>query len=114
IKLSHLEKETLKEAKNIINPLINNEDTVFNVIESLNKILVESINTTSFKADIKSIDPGCNISDLGSLKTFEMWLKKRPQLQNSSYLVSPLYVLYDLRKASSHLLSENEKESIIS
>ena len=114
IDLSHLEKEALKEAKNIIKPLINTEDAVFEVIESLNKVLVESINVSGFKEDIRTIDQDCNISRLGSLKTFEMWLDKRIQIQDSSSIVSPLFVLYDLRKAASHLLSEENKDDNIS
>lgn len=114
ISLSHLEPESIQEASKIVRPLVNTEKAFANVIIPLNKVLVESINSKELKDDIKIIDPECDIENLGSLKLFELWLAKRLEIPNSSKIVSPLFVLYDLRIAFSHLQSKEKKENRIS
>jgi len=113
ISLSHLEPETIKEARKIVKPIVNTEEAFCSVIIPLNNIFVESINNKDLIKDIKSIDSECDTTGMRSLKLFELWLEKRG-ISDASNIISPLFILYDLRVAFSHLQSLTTKEEQIS
>lgn len=111
-----LEGEVSEIITNLDLPIFWEEKHVKAVVESLNKIFVESFNNKAIKQDIKSIcaeNPLKNLKDLGSNKTFQLWLKHRLKINNASDLMCPFFVLYDFRVATNHLQSSDRKKEMI-
>ena len=84
-------------------PLSEDPRSIPNAIEDLCKVCVGSINRSGFVKVLElqgiAIAPG-----LGGLKVFEKWLETRVG-HKATALMSPLFVLYDLRINSAHLRS---------
>lgn len=113
VKLAHLDIEQAKVMKRILRPLVWDEPHVGSVIDALNKVMIETLNVEAIKADIRKIDHNFEAKSLRSLKLFQFWLEKRCRLVNAASIVSPLFILYDLRVVLSHLLSrEKEKKTL--
>lgn len=104
-----LEGEVSKIISNLHRPIYWEDKHVGPVIESFNRIFVESINIKAIKSDIKSTNQGVNTNDKGSLKIFQLWLEERIGLMNASKLMCPFYVLYDFRIITCHLQSSDTK-----
>ena len=82
------------------------------VIESLNRIFVESLNSKEIKKDIKSINQEIDIKGYGSLKTLQVWLENRARFENASDVMCPFFVLYDFRVMTNHLQPSDKKLEI--
>lgn len=108
-----LEGEVSEIFKNLDRPIFWEEKHVKPVIESLNRIFVESFNIKAVKEDLKSIDENIKIKSLGSNKIFQLWLQHRLKIENSSDLICPFFVLYDFRVATNHLQSSAKKEEMM-
>lgn len=111
-----LEGEVSEIIKNLERPVFWKEKHIKPVVESLNKIFVESFNNKAIKQDIKSIcaeNPIKNLDKLGSNKTFQLWLEYRLQINNADDLMCPFFVLYDFRIATNHLQSSLSKKEIM-
>ena len=103
-KLAQLDKEVLDLAVTVQRPLVDSARTRRDVADVLNKIYIESFNN---KALGKALDVlGEDAKSLGSLKRLQKLLEKSSPMSNISEMMSPFYVLYDLRVAFSHLGSE--------
>ena len=89
-------------------PIINEKNQVFNSYNFLQILIIETINRDKLKD--KLIENGLKYKDLkglGSLKLLSLFLEKVLKYDNTYDLMSPLFVLYDLRILGSHLSSEN-------
>lgn len=106
-----LDGEVDKVISNLHRPVFWEDKHVGPVIESLNRIFVESINNELIKNDIKSINDKADIKGKGSLKLFQIWLKERLNCENANDLMCPFYVLYDFRIITCHLLPEHKKNN---
>jgi hypothetical protein len=106
-----LEGEVSKIISNLHRPVFWEDKHVGPVIESLNRIFVESLNSKAVKDDIKSISTDADINNKGSLKLFELWLELRQRLTNTKDIMCPFYVLYDFRIITCHLQSEESRLS---
>ncbi len=113
LSISQLEPETLKEAGTIIRPIVSTLEAFSKVIISMNKIFVESISKKGLGNFLKN-NFNIKIDGLGSNKLFQLWLDNCTDINNAANIVSPLFVLYDLRIAMAHLQSEETKEELIS
>ena len=89
-------------------PMIDEINQVFRVYTSLNSALVETIQKKNIrKLLIDSGVPAEEIKSLGSIKLLERFLSEILRMEDSSSLVSPLFVLYDLRGLDSHFKSSS-------
>jgi hypothetical protein len=94
-------------------PIDQSRLAVERAIHDLHKICVETIDKRAFKRHVEShgtvVEKG-----LGSLKVFEEWASVALGLPSASSIISPLFVLHDLRKLQGHLISNQSREKEIS
>jgi hypothetical protein len=108
-----LEGEVSQVISNLHRPIFWEDKHVGPVIESFNRIFVESINNKSIKDDIKLVNSAADTKNKGSLKIFQLWLEERVGCENAADLMCPFYVLYDFRIITCHLQSsEKRSESL--
>jgi hypothetical protein len=94
-------------------PIINEQSQLENSFIKLNSLLTESLNVTEIKKSI--IQNGStkeSIKGLKGLKLFEQFLRLVLNKDDSSNLVSPLFVLYDLRLLAGHIKDSNYNSKI--
>jgi uncharacterized protein YihD (DUF1040 family) len=112
-KIAHLEKEVLEIAIAIRRPIVDTDTERRNVADALNKIYLESLDKKALK---KLLAPTVSDeSNLGSLKLLQKLAENVFTSPDAAALMNPLYVLYDLRVAYSHLGSdEGQQERLAS
>lgn len=111
--LYSLDGEISAVIENLNRPVFWEDRHVAPVIQSLNKIFVESLDSKALKKEIASKAPGVDLKAKGSLKLFEMWLNVYLQASDVARLMKPFYVLYDFRIVTSHLHSEQSSNSTL-
>lgn len=104
-----LEGEVSEVISNLHRPIFWEDKHVGPVIESFNRVFVESINNKAIKADIKQANSSVDTKNKGSLKLFQLWLEERLGCENASNLMCPFYVLYDFRVITCHLQSSEKR-----
>jgi hypothetical protein len=112
-----LEGEISKIIKNLDRPVFWEEKHVNPVIESLNRIMVESLDKKFFIKELKNLVDSNELKELKDkgLKLFEKWLENVLKISDFSNVTLPFFVLYDFRIVSSHLMSDSsKKEKIVS
>lgn len=85
-------------------PILEDREQIFNAYLSLTKYLIESLQVDDLKKLL--IERGVSEKDLkglGSLKIFERFANVVLQLPDVRTIMTPLYVLYDLRLLHGHL-----------
>ncbi len=107
-KLAHLEKEVLDLAISIRRPVVDTEVERRNVADALNKVYLESFDNKALEKILSTL--GQDASKLGSLKRLQKLLETATSGEDIAETMSPLFVLYDLRVAYSHLTSHEGKE----
>jgi hypothetical protein len=112
--LFHLEGEVDSIIANLNRPVFWQDKHVGPAIESLNKIFVESVNVKALKKDIEKVQPESDVRSLGSLKSLELWLSARLGLSNAAALMCPLFVLYDFRILTCHLIPDKDRSKTLS
>ena len=111
--LYKLEGEISKVIENLDRPVFWQEKHISPVIEALNRVMVESLNTQFIKNELKEVINENDIEKLRPLKLFERWLEKVIELSSFLDISLPFFVLYDFRVLSSHLSSESQKKKEI-
>lgn len=108
-----LEKEAQPLIPLLIPPLHFTESEMGNSAENLTKLLIERIDPSPLKQDLRKLCPSevDRINRMGSLKTLARWLKQRAHVSAADQILSPLFVLYDLRVLYKHLVPEEQRES---
>lgn len=110
-KVAHLDNEVLDLALQFNAPVIDTEKERRHVADTLNKIYIESLDNNSLADLMKK--PGSDPKGLGSLKRLQAVLESAFNAADISSLLSPLFVLYDLRVAYSHLTSADKSKEIL-
>jgi len=91
-------------------PVLNEKNQVFNAYTGLNKLLVDNINARGINKLLQNeVDP-TELKNKGSLKLLELFFKHKLNISYSDNLISPLFVLYDLRLLASHLTDDSFNE----
>lgn len=108
--LFKLEGEISKIIENLHRPVFWEDKHVGPAIETLNMIFVESLNIADIKNDLRNINTKLDTKSLGSLKTFEHWIRERLKVKNSSEHLSPFFVLYDFRILTCHLMPDEKRK----
>lgn len=110
IKISKIDVQNLHEY--YLHPILNDRIQIFSAYMSLSKYLVENIQSSEIRKFLKN--KGLQESDLskdgnrlGSLKLFTLLLDKYSNLKNVDLILSPLFILYDLRNLHGHLSDDS-------
>lgn len=114
IELDHLSAETKRVADQYSKPIIVNPKTFPDVVASLHKIVIEGIDTDALKK-LYSVLKSPKKDDYKTYKSIKLYegvlsyvIKKQDQV---SEIITPLYLLNDLRLCYDHLLSsETERK----
>jgi hypothetical protein len=107
-KLAHLDQEVYDLAVMFNGPVIDTEKERRYVADTLNKIYIESFDNNALGRVLKSL--GGEAKNLGGLKRLQRILEHIADPTEISNLMSPFYILYDLRIAYSHLSSKEGNE----
>ncbi len=83
-------------------PILEEKEQIFNAYISLNKFVIENVQINLLKEKINEIRQDSDLKKLGSLKTLERFLSSFHKAENISQIMSPLYVLSDLRQLQGH------------
>lgn len=111
VRISHLDTELVDTITALGPPLVDTEKERRHTFDTLNRIFIESLDNAGLEKLIKSL--GTTSAGSGSLKRLQAVLETVDATGTVSTLLSPLYVLYDLRVAYSHALSAEKKRSMI-
>jgi hypothetical protein len=110
-KIAHLEKEVLDLAISVRRPVVDTPAEQRNVADALNKVYLESFDNKALACIVRTF--GQDASNLGSLKRLQKLAEVLSPGKDVAPVMSPLYVLYDLRVAYSHLGShEGQQEKL--
>lgn len=107
-KIAHLDEEVLGLSVSFNAPIVDTEKERRHVADTLNKIYLESFDNKELGAVITSL--GGDPKSLGSIKRLQKVIELSCPALDVSTLMSPFYILYDLRVAYSHLGSEESGE----
>lgn len=107
-KIAHLDAEVVDLALAFNPPVVDTEKERRHVADTLNKIYLESLANPVLGKIMASL--GRDPKGLGSIKRLQGLLELAEPGEDIATLLMPLYVLYDLRVAFSHLHS-SEKSS---
>jgi hypothetical protein len=108
IKIAHLDKEVYDLAISFNAPIVDTEKERRHIADTLNKIHLESFDNNALGQILNgfSIDS----KKLGSIKRLQRVMEQVANPDDVSSVISPFYVLYDLRVAYSHLGSQEGNE----
>lgn len=107
-KLDHLSVEIIESIRGLTPPVVETEDELGRVIRLLNQIVVESINN-GVLGTFLSRRSGEPVSP-GSLKRLQKLFEIEYPNADIHSILSPFFVLYDLRVLASHLIPQAKKE----
>jgi hypothetical protein len=114
LKLLQMDAEAAQLVSDLRRPLHFTETQFGDAMETMTKLLIERIDVAAVKKDLaptlESRDAE-RLRSLGGLKALELWLLKKAGSENAKELMSPLFVLYDLRVAFKHLIPADKQEA---
>lgn len=84
-------------------PIMNEKTQVFSAFEELSNLIIENINKIDLKDNLKDVVDSKDLNDKGGLKLLELFFEHKLKLIDSHGVISPLFVLYDLRNLKAHL-----------
>jgi len=108
-----LEGEVASVIANLTRPVFWEEKHVAPAIESLNRILVESVNSGFLKRAVKDAGSSKELKSAGGLKTLQAWIEVVAGRADHADIVLPFFVLYDFRVFCSHLLPADKRNEMI-
>ncbi|MGG4129844.1 YgiT-type zinc finger protein [Paenibacillus illinoisensis] len=113
VDIHHLDNEVIKALENINKPITFSESEIAPVISALHKILIEAVKKDALKQYYESnvTQKDKNYKNWGSIKYYD-YLLSNFSTKNVRDLISPLYILNDLRIIFFHLLSSEEEEKL--
>ncbi|MGA8898580.1 hypothetical protein [Bradyrhizobium sp.] len=110
-KIAHLDQEVYDIALSFNAPVVDTPKERRHVADSLNKVYIESFDNKALATIARRL--GGNPDSLGSLKRLQVILEATKSGGEIAKLLSPFFVLYDLRVAYSHLTSVAKAEEIL-
>jgi hypothetical protein len=103
-KLNVYDLEVFKLMAEVVRPVTWGEREVRGVVEALNKILVESLNSDGLKKSISGLKADEDVKALGGMKLLQKWLGLAYSSIDAASALSPFFVLYDFRIVVAHLI----------
>lgn len=109
--LTHINLDNLMD--DYKHPILNETDQINSSFIKLNSILIESFNVSALKGLIENSGISKKeIKGLKGLKLFEKFVNTVLEIENGSSLVSPLFILYDLRVLAGHIKDSKHTEKL--
>ena len=94
-------------------PIINEQNQIDNSYIKLNALLIESLNVKEIKKIlIEKGETKDSLKSLRGLKLFEKYINKILHINDYSKVISPLFVLYDLRLLAGHIKDSNYESKL--
>lgn len=113
LEVSHLTSETIQSISELNPPVLHTEKEQKDIVDLLNKINIESLDVRNLGTIVTNLDG--DPKDLGGLKRLESLFSLKFPQKNIHSIVSPLFVLYDLRVNLLHAVSDEKKlETLVS
>jgi len=91
-------------------PILEEKEQIFNAYISLNKLIVENIQIDKLKEVLLGEGAKKEIKQLGSLKTLELFLKEKCKIESAQTLMTPFFILSDLRQLQGHFSDSSFEE----
>lgn len=110
-KIAHLDEEIFDLARELNQPLVDTPKERRHVADTLNKIYIESFDSSALEQLGTSL--GAAKLGTGSLKRLQAVFEKIGPTQDVGKMLSPLFALYDLRVAYSHLTPRTKTDEIL-
>lgn len=110
-KIAQLDAEVVTLSLQFNAPIVDTEKERRHVADTLNKIYLESLDSGALGTILKGL--GGDPKELGSLKRLQSVLTAVTTGLDVAALLSPFFVLYDLRVAYSHLTSAGKSGAIM-
>jgi hypothetical protein len=110
-KIAHLDEEVVNLTLGLNAPVVDTPKERRHIADTLNKIYVESLNNTTLGTLLKKA--GGDPKSLGTLKRLQALLETIANGADIRTILSPFFVLYDLRVAYSHLASDERASEIL-
>lgn len=107
-KIAHLDTEVVDLAIGFNPPVVDTAKERRHVADTLNKVYIESLDNGALGLILSSL--GGDPKSLGSLKRLQRLLELAAPGEDVGSVLSPFFVLYDLRVAYSHLHSSGTAE----
>ena len=108
MKLSRLDKESFDETRRIMRPVAWRKNLLEPVIQGLYKICIENLDAPVLRGELQRNGTQNHTDNLGSLKLLQMWLKDIEGIDDAGKMMTPFFVLNDLRTLSAHLLPDTK------
>ncbi len=110
-KIAHLDDEVLNLVSTFNPPVIDTGKERRHIADTLNKIYIESFDNKALGAIL--VNMGGDPKELGTIKRLQMLIERFSSKNEAFSLMSPFYILYDLRVAYSHLSSGEREVQIL-
>lgn len=110
-KIAHLDAEVMDLALSFNPPVVDTDKERRHVADTLNKIYLESLSNNVLGKVMASL--GGDPKALGNIKRLQGVLERAEPGKDVATILSPLYVLYDLRVAFSHLHSSDRSSDTL-
>lgn len=110
-KIAHLDAEVVNLAISFNPPVVDTHKERRHVADTLNKIYIESLDSAALGVLVKQA--GRDPKGLGSLKRLQALLETVANGADVAKILSPFFVLYDLRVAYSHLKSDDRAAEML-
>lgn len=110
-KIAHLDTEVIDLSLSFNGPVVDTDKERRHVADTLNKIYLESLDNGALGDLLTSL--GEDPKGLGSLKRLQGVLERTAPASDVATMLSPLYVLYDMRVAYSHLTSAARAKKVM-
>lgn len=108
-----LDGEVSDTILNLDKPVFWEEKHVSPVIESLNRVFVESLNSTAIKSIIRELYPSVDVKNKKGLKLLSLYLEHILKIKEHEELMCPFFVLYDFRILVCHLRSTESRGELL-
>jgi len=113
LRLLKMDKEAVELLANLRRPIYFSNEEFGASMEVMTKLLIERIDVEQLRANLKSVlsvEEAKEAKSYQGMRLLQLWLEKRLLMGDSREIMTPLFVLYDLRVAYKHLLPSAKKE----
>lgn len=110
LRLNVYDLEVLSHMAEVVRPVTWGEKEVRGVIEALNKVLIESLNTAGLRTGIQVFNAHEDLKNLAGLKLMQKWLGLAYPTLDARTIMRPFFVLYDFRIVAAHLIGRESAE----
>jgi len=113
MELYHLKGEIGRTIEQLRRPVFWEERHVAPAIESLNRIIVESLDVGHLRKEVEPHVAKEQLQKIRGLKLLELWVERCLGSPDAKTIMLPFFVLYDFRVLSCHLCSDESRVELL-